>query len=75
MEIEVRCCQCGKFRKGSNRIGAVWEERPEFIDDGQISHSYCPECYEKFVKENELRQIAQRKRVRFCPFPVLATTT
>lgn len=51
------CCVCGSIRDDSSVESGKgeWIKADEFINkktDAQISHAYCPFCYEKAVKEN-----------------------
>ena len=46
----VQCCVCKKFR-------IVMGEKEEWLHtttpEGIISHTYCPACYDEFMKEFE----------------------
>lgn len=51
------CCVCGIIRDDSGREKNQWLSMEEYItknSSARISHTYCPECYAKARKEENL---------------------
>ncbi len=51
------CCVCGKIRddSGSERGAGAWERLDQYLarhSDTQFSHTFCPDCFEDYRKEN-----------------------
>lgn len=61
------CCVCNAIRLGEGKnsrwIGKsldwVYQEALKFINQGSITHGYCPQCYEKALAEIGSRQISE----------------
>lgn len=51
--VTVQCCMCNR-----TKIENGWLMQP--TEDGHmVSHGYCPECFEKSMREIERRHIME----------------